>query len=64
MDARSTDTTKLKAEALPTEMPESVLRGDGFDEELFMLCRDDDYLGIYRVLVQRYREILRLKGEK
>ncbi len=36
---------------VPIEPPDSI--PEGFDEELFDLCRNDDYRGLYRVMVKR-----------
>lgn len=39
---------------VPVEPPKTIpSRGEDWDEELFDLCRDDDYHGLYRALNRR-----------
>lgn len=60
---------ELKKVLMPADPPDDLSRSgraatmgiiEGtmheFDEELFDLCRDDDYAGIYRLFVERYAE--------
>lgn len=37
---------------VPIEPPESIPE-QGYDEELFQHCRDDDYRGLYRAMLKR-----------
>lgn len=39
---------------VPLKAPDCIPAG--FDEELFDLCRDDDYRGLYEALIRRVIE--------
>lgn len=45
---------------VPAELPAQVTRK--FDQELFALCRNDDYAGLYRALIKRAAEAMK-QGE-